>query len=330
VIRRDLLRALGGAAFAWPVVATAQQPTGIPRIGILMGADASEEATKLDAFRGALEKLGYIEGQSMVIEVRYAMGQPDRFSILARELVELTPSVIVCVGRRETTALLAATRKIPVVFMQVNDPVEQGFVASLAQPGGNTTGFTQMSAELDPKRLPLLHEIVPSMSRAAFLVNPNLTPGLSARVAQAEAAAKSVGIALQRVDAATPADLNAAFLGIEAASSEALLIQSDPMLTGTEFSRILEFALAHRLPTVIEAYPRSVPLGVLIRYGPDLMENARLAAGYVDKILKGAKPADLPVQQPTKFLLFINLKTAKALGLTVPPGMLDLADEVIE
>jgi putative tryptophan/tyrosine transport system substrate-binding protein len=236
----------------------------------------------------------------------------------------------VCVGRRETTALLAATRTIPVVFMQVNDPVEHGFVASLAQPGGNTTGFTQMSAELDPKRLQLLHDIAPSLSSASFLVNPHLTPALHGRLAQAEAAAKSLGIVLLRVDAATPGDLNAAFQAIQASSSEALLIQNDPMLTGTEFSRILEFALAHRLPTVIEAYPTSVPLGVLLRYGPDLMENARLAAGYVDKILKGAKPADLPIQQPAKFQLVVNLKTAKALGLTIPPSILARADEVIE
>jgi putative tryptophan/tyrosine transport system substrate-binding protein len=258
------------------------------------------------------------------------MGQPDRFASLARELVALAPAVIACVGRRETSALRAATGAIPIVFMQVNDPVEQGFVASLARPGGNITGFTQMSAELDPKRLQLLHEIAPSLSRAAFLVNGNLTPGLQQRFAGAVAAAKSLDITLQRVDAASPTDLNAAFSGIEASSSEALLIQSDPMLTGTEFSRILEFALAHRLPTVIEAHPRSAPLGVLLSYGPDLMENARLSAGYVDKILRGAKPADLPVQQPTKFLLVINLKTAKAIGLTISPRILDLADEVIE
>ena len=328
--RRGFLARLGGAAFAAPLSAVAQLPAGIPRIGILMGADPSDEATKLDAFRGALEKLGYIEGQTIVIEVRYAMGRPDRFDALAHELVALAPAVIVCVGRRETTALLAVTRKIPVVFMQVNDPVEQGFVASLARPGGNTTGFTQMSAELDPKRLQLLHEIAPSLSRAAFLVNPHLTPALHGRFAQAEAAAKSLGIALLRVDADTPEELNAAFSGIEASSSEALLVQSDPMLAGTEFSRILEFALAHRLPTVIEAYPRSVPVGVLLSYGPDLTENARLAAGYVDKILKGAKPADLPVQQPTKFLLVINLKTAEAIDLTIPPSVLARADEVIE
>ena len=321
---------LAGAAFVRPIAADAQPAAGVPRIGLLMGSSPSDEATKLDAFRGALEKLGYIDGQTILIEVRYAMGQPDRFASLARELVVLAPPVIACVGRRETTALQAATHTIPIVFMQVNDPVEQGLVASLARPGGNTTGFTQMSAELDPKRLQLLHEIAPSLSRAAFLVNPNLTLGLPQRFAGAVAAAKSLGIALRRVDAATSADLAVAFAAIEELSSEALLVQSDPMLTGTEFSRILEFGLAHRLPTVIEAHPTSVPLGVLLSYGPQLLENARLAAGYVAKILKGAKPADLPVQQPTTFKLVINLKTAKALGLTVPPAILARADEVIE
>jgi putative ABC transport system substrate-binding protein len=326
--RRRFLAALGGVAFAKPIGALAQQPPGIPRIGVLMGANPSDEAAKLEAFRGALEKLGYVDGQTILIELRYAMGEPDRFSSLARELVALAPSVIACVGRRETAALQAATRMIPIVFMQVNNPVEQGFVASLARPGGNTTGFTQISAELDAKRLELLHQIAPSLSRAAFLVNPNLTPGLEERFAGAEAAGKSLGIALRRVDAATPAELTAALAAIQASASEALLIQNDPML-GIERSRILDFALAHRLPTVFEAQ-FSIPLGVLLSHGPDLIENARLAAGYVAKILKGAKPADLPVQQPTKFRLVINLQTAKALGLTIPPAILDLADEVIE
>jgi putative tryptophan/tyrosine transport system substrate-binding protein len=157
--RREFLGALGGAALAGPIGAVAQQPAGASLIGVLMGSSPSNEATKLDAFREALEKLGYIDGQTILIEVRYAMSQPDQFGSLARELVALAPSVIACVGRRETAALQAATRTIPIVFMQVNDPVEQGFVATLARPGGNTTGFTQMSAELDPKRLELLHEI---------------------------------------------------------------------------------------------------------------------------------------------------------------------------
>jgi putative ABC transport system substrate-binding protein len=293
-----------------------------------MGSNPSSEPG-LAAFREALEKLGYTDGQTIQIELRYAEGQPDRFGSLARELVALAPAVIACVGRRETAALQAVTRTIPIVFMQVNDPVEQGFVASLARPGGNTTGFTQMSAELDPKRLQLLREIVPSLSRAVFLINPHLTPGLRERVAHAEAAAKSLGITLQRVDAATPDEVTAAFAVIQGSSNEALLIQNDPMLGGTERSRILDFAAAHRLPTVCE-WASHARRGCLFSYGPDLLENARLAAGYVAKILTGANPADLPVQQPTRFQLVINLKTAQALGLTIPPAILDLADEVIE
>jgi putative tryptophan/tyrosine transport system substrate-binding protein len=327
VRRRGFLAVLGGAALAGPLSVVAQLPAGIPRIGVLMGATLTTK--RQNSTRFALEKLGYIEGKTIVIEVRYAMSRPDRFGNLARELVAVAPSVIVCVGRRETTALQAATRTIPIVFMQVNDPVEQGLVAALARPGGNATGFTQMSAELDPKRLQLLHEIVPSLSRATFLMNPNLMPGLQERFAGAEAAARSLDIALQRVDAASSSDLTAAFAAIEEASSQALVIQNDPMLTGTELPRILDFALAHRVPTVLEASFR-VPLDVLLSYGPGLTQNSRLAAGYVVKILNGAKPADLPVQQPTKFLLKVNLETAKANGLTIAPAILDLADEVIE
>jgi putative tryptophan/tyrosine transport system substrate-binding protein len=255
------------------------------------------------------------------------MGQPERFGSLARELVALAPAVIVSAGQQETVALQAATRTIPIVFMQTGNPVKMGLVASLARPGGNTTGFTQMLAELDSKRLGLLHEIAPAVSRAAFLGNPNTT--LDLRFADAEAAAKSLGIALRRVAATTPAELTAAFAAIEASSSQALLVPNDPMLTGTEFSRILDFALAHRLPTVVEA-KSNVARGGLLSYGFDSLENARLTAGYVAKILKGAKPADLPVQRPTRFALVINLKTAEALGLTIPPAILDLADEVIE
>jgi ABC-type uncharacterized transport system substrate-binding protein len=327
--RRRFLAVLGSTALAGPIAARAQQASGVPRVGVLMGASPSREAPKLGAFRGALEKLGYTDSQTIVIEVRYAEGLADRFPSLARELVALAPAVIACVGRQETVALQAATRTIPIVFMQVNDPVEQGLVASLARPGGNVTGFTQMSAELDPKRLELLHEIAPSVSRAVFLVNPTLTPGLQQRFAGAEAAARHLGIALRRVDAATPSELTAALGALQTSTSGALLVQNDPMLTGTEASRILHSAAAQRLPTVFEN-AQSVAEGGLFSYGPDRMENAQLAAGYVAKILKGAKPADLPVQQPTKFQLVINLKTAKEIGLPVPPAILDLADEVIE
>ena len=331
--RRKFIAALGSATLAVPISAAAQPPAGIPRVGLLMGSEPSNEAVTLTTFREGLEKLGYLDGQNVQIEPRYAMGDPDRFAPLARELVALAPAVIACVGRQETSALQAATRTVPIVFIQIGDPVEQGFVASLARPGGNTTGFTQMSAELDPKRLQLLHEIAPSVSRAAFLVNPNLTPGLVARVAQAEAAARSLGIVLRPVDATTPAELTMALAEIEASSSEALLISNDPLF-GKEKERkqISDFALTHRLPTVYEAIlPRTISLlGVLLSYGPDLMENRRLAAGYVAKILQGAKPADLPVQQPTRFRLVVNRKTAEAIGLTIPPAVLDLADQVIE
>ena len=195
------------------------------------------------------------------------MGQPDRFATLAQELAALKPSAIACVGRQETAALQAATRTISIVFIQVNDPVEQG-VASLARPGGNTTGFTQMSAELDPKLLQLLHEIAPSLSRVAFVVNPTLTPGLQKRFAGADAAAKSLGIVLQRVDAGNRSELIAALAAIEASPAEALLVQNDPMLSGTEASSILDFALTHRLATVFEN-TQSVADGGLLRYGPD-------------------------------------------------------------
>ena len=205
-----------------------------------------------------------------------------------------------------------------------------GFVVSLARPGGNTTGFSMMSGELDAKRLELLHEIAPSLSRAAFLINPATSPpNLATRLADAEAAAKTVGIALRHIDAASPIELTAGFATIEGAASEALLVQGDPLLSGTESRRIIDFALAHRLPTVFENNS-IVARGGLLSYGPDLLENARLAAGYVDEILKGAKPADLPVQQPVKFVLAINLKTAEALGLTAPQSILYRADEVIE
>jgi putative ABC transport system substrate-binding protein len=325
--RRGFLAALGGAVLAGPIAAAAQQPAGVPRIGVLMGANPSIEAAKLDAFRGALEKLGYVGGQNVVIELRYAMGQPDRFASLARELVASAPSVIVCVGGQETVALQATTRTIPIVFMQAVTP--WSWVLSRRWPGRAATppGSANWGRRSISKRLQLLHEIAPAVSRAAFLGNPNTN--LDRRFADAEAAAKSLGIALRRVAATTPAELTAAFAAIEASSSQALLVSNDPMLTGTEFSRILDFAFAHRLPTVVEA-KSSVALGGLLGYGFDGLENARLAAGYVAKILKGAKPTDLPVQQPTRFALVINLKTAKAIGLTIPPAILDLADEVIE
>jgi putative ABC transport system substrate-binding protein len=326
--RRDVLVLFVGAAFAFPLLAVAREPAGVPRIAILMGGTPVVEAPRLAAFWEAFERLGYIDGRTVHIELHYVEGRGDRFEPMAREIVSRQPSVIVCIGRQETIALQAATRTIPIVFIQVTDPVEMGLVASLARPGGNTTGFTQMTGELDPKRLELLHAIAPSVSRAAFVINPRRTPGLEKRFADAEAAAKVFGITLRLLDATTPAELTKALGTIETLAGEALLVINDPLFA-VERSRIIDFATAHHVPTVFEQR-QPVVQGGLLGYGPDLIENARLAAGYVDKLLKGATPADLPVQQPTKFELVINLKTAKAQGLTVPQSLLARADEVIE
>jgi putative ABC transport system substrate-binding protein len=324
--RRNFIISLAGATVPWPFAARAQKE--MPMIGVLMGSSPSVEAAKLGVLRDALKQLGYIEDQSIVIAPSYAEGHPDRLPTLAREIVARAPAVIVCVGHQELVALKAATHTIPIVFMQITNPVEMGLVATLARPGGNVTGFTRMSAEIDSKRLELLSELAPALSRAVFLSDPILTPGIAGRFAAAEALAKTLGITLRRVDAGTSAELIAALATIDA-SDGALLVQNDPVLTGTERARILDFAIAHRLPTIFEGKTSAVR-GGLLSYGPDLNENFRGAANYVDKILKGAKPDDLPVQQPTKFELVINLKTAKALDLTVPPAILARADETIE
>ena len=324
--RRDVLPLLGGAVAVWPLAARAQQRS-IPLVGLLMGSSPANEAGKLAGFREGLERLGYVEGRTIRLEVRYAEGVPERYGSLARELVALAPALIACVGRVETAALQAATRTIPIVFLAAGDPVENGLVASLARPGGNTTGFAQH--EIDAKLLELLKETMPAVSRASFLMNPiAFKSQLEAQFANAEAAAKILGITLQRVDATTPAELTAAFAQIETSSTEALMMQSEPMF-GREILRIVDFAAARRLPIVSEINASRAP-GVLIVYGADPVDLARRGASYVDRILKGAKPADLPVQLPIKFLLTINLSTAKALGLTIPHSILLRADEVIE
>jgi putative ABC transport system substrate-binding protein len=328
--RRNFMAIVAHTAFTIPVLAVAQESAKLPRIGVLMGGTPTAEAERLGAFRESLMRLGHIEGRTIHLDVHYAEGVPDRLGRMAREMVDRNPTVIVCVGGQETRALQAATRAIPIVFIQAGDAVKMGLVASFARPGGNTTGFTQMSDELDSKRLELLRELVPSVSRVAFLTDPRLVPRerLESRLARAEAAAQVLGIALRRFDAATPPELTDALPAIETSGSEALWVPNDPLFA-SERSRIIGFAAAHRLPTVFE---QKLPViqGGLVAYGPDLLENARLAAGYVDKILKGANPADLPVQQPTKFELVINLKTANALGLTIPQSLLQRADEVIE
>jgi putative tryptophan/tyrosine transport system substrate-binding protein len=287
--RRDFMTVLAGAV-AYPLAARAQQP-GIPRIGVLMGANPSGEAAKLGVFRDALKQLGYLEGQTILIEPSYAEGHPDRLPLLAHDMVARAPAAIVCVGGQEAVALQAVTRTIPIVFMQSGNPVELGLVATLARPGGNITGFSQMSTELNPKRLELLHEIAPAVSRVVYLVDPILDKTGAERFAIAEAAAKTLGIALRRLDASTPGELAAALATIDA-SDGALLVPNDPLFTGTEGAKVRDFAIAHRLPAIFQSKVHVVR-GGLLSYGPDLDENYRGAASYVDKILKGAIPADL-------------------------------------
>jgi putative ABC transport system substrate-binding protein len=330
VNRRDLMILIAGVALVPPLRVVAQEAARVPRISVLMGGTPTIEAERLAAFRESLMRLRYIEGQTIVIEPHYAEGVPDRLGQMAREMVDRKPTAIVCVGGQEARALLEVTRAIPIVFMQSGDAVDQGLVASYARPGGNITGFSQMADELDSKRLELLRGIAPSVSRVAVLTDSRFAkPGrVEKRFAAAEAAAKLLGMVLLRHDATTSAELIDALAAIQASGSEGLLIPNDPLFS-TERTRILQFAAARRLPTVFEQKV-AVAEGGLVGYGPDLIENARLAAGYIDRILKGAKPADLPVQQPTKFALFINLKTANALGLTVSQSLLQRADEVIE
>ena len=326
--RRVLLTFFGSVTAGAPLDALAQQRSTVPRIGVLMGADPSAEFDRLAAFREALAGLGYVEGRNVEIHVRYAEGNSERFDVLARELVALAPAVIACVGRKETAAAQAATSTIPIVFFQAADPVENGFVQSLGRPGGHTTGFTLMSAELDRKRLELLHEIAPMVKRAVFLINPSFNPGLSEQLATVEAAAQRQGMVLRRIDATSSAELSDAFAAIQTSASQALLVQNDAFFA-TQAPTIISFAFANRLPTIYEDRG-AVLRGALMSYSANHLQNARLAAGYVDRILKGTKPADLPVQLPTVFQLVINLKTAEALGLKIPPSTLARADEVVE
>jgi putative tryptophan/tyrosine transport system substrate-binding protein len=224
----------------------------LPRIGVLSGGSTELGSAQVQVFRNALAQAGYRDGETVVIDVRYAAGDHERFTALARELVASSPDVIACVGRIETAALQAATQTIPIVFMQAPNPLELGLVKSLAHPGGNTTGFTQMSTELDSKRLQLLHELMPQATRVAFLINPTFLPGIEARFAEAKSLAQSAGIDLQRVAVTAPAEVEVALEASRRSGAQALLIQNDPILGGTAVKHIAGFAMAHRLPAIAE------------------------------------------------------------------------------
>jgi len=328
VNRRAFITLLGGAA-AWPLAARAQQSERMRRIGVLVGLAEDDQETKarLAAFREGLEKRGWSEGRNVRIDYRFAPASAQ-MQVLAKELVALQPDVIFAHSTPVTAALQRESRTIPIVFASVTDPVGSGFVASLPRPGGNITGVMQYEASVTGKWLAMLKEIAPSLVRAAFVANPKTAPFYNYYLQAAEAAAPSIGIEPVPTLVENVTDIERAIESFASAPNGGLVLIPD--LT-TLFHRDLIIALAarHRFPAVY--YSRVyVAAGGLMSYGNDFIDLFRQAAAYVDRILRGDKPADLPVQAATKFETIINLKTAKALGLTVPPGLLVAADEIIE
>jgi putative tryptophan/tyrosine transport system substrate-binding protein len=312
-----------------PLVADAQPAGKVYRIGRL--APGSPEGSPfIESFRQALHERGYIEGQNLVIEYRWAEGRDERLPNLAAELVRLKVDVIVTGGSTAIRAAQQATRTTPIVMVGASDPVAQGFVASLARPGGNITGLSIVTPELLGKRLEILKETVPQSTRVAILANPGSAPTLSATTTGVlTIAAQGLGLQLQVVEVRRAEELDEAFAAVTRAGADALLVQGEPRLLDGLRGRIADLAAKHRLPAMY-AWRMYVDAGGLMSYGVSLLEQYRRTAIYVDKILKGAKPADLPVEQPTKFELVINLKAAKALGLTIPSTLFFQADEVIQ
>jgi putative ABC transport system substrate-binding protein len=323
-VRRLAVALLALTLLAVPLAAEAQ-PAKIPRIGYL--SQSSGPSVLDEAFSKSLSDLGYIEGQNIAIERRFAGTRLDRLPKLARDLVRLKVDVIVALDPLSVNAARKATRTVPIVMWTSVDPVEVGLVASLAHPGGNITGLYSIAEALTGKRLELVTETMPTISRIAILWDPG-SRGSRRWLSQAVVAARSLGVQLQALAVRRPDDFEAALEAATDGSAGALLTLRGPLLV-THRRRIAELAAAYRLPAISDD-PEFVEAGNLMAYGPSLSDSYRRVATYMDKILKGAKPADLPVEQPTTFELVINLKTAKALGLTIPPSVLARADEVIE
>jgi putative ABC transport system substrate-binding protein len=328
--RRRFIEMIGGGLLAAPLAAEAQQAAKVARIGYLAGNLAASPHVH-EAFRQGLRDLAYVEGRNVVIEYRDAEGKPERLPALAAELVALKVDVIVAAGgTRGALAAKQATRTIPIVFAVVGDPVTDGLVTSLARPGGNVTGSSLLAPELIGKCLELLKQAIPGVSRVAVLWQPGAGPERTEKdlLKGADVAARALGVRLQFVEARGPDDFDRAFSEMTRARADALTVLSSAMFIN-ERRRLVDLAAKHRLPAVYP-YRESVDAGGLMAYGPNVADSFRRAATYVDRILKGAKPADLPVEQPTKFELVINLKTAKALGLKIPQSVLGRADEVIQ
>jgi putative ABC transport system substrate-binding protein len=326
--RREFIAAFGGAAAAWPLVAHAQQPSRIWRIGYLSGTFPERTRHLSNAFERGLEELGYVRGKNIAIEDRWALGKPERLPDLAAELVRLEVDVIVTPTNLPTAAAARATTTIPIVFVAVVDPVQAGFVVSLSRPGKNLTGLSWDAApEAAVKLLEHLREIVPHVSRIAYFRyrGPGAAPWTYEEL---ERATRNWSLALDAYEHATAEDIDRALGVMPRQRPDAMLVPASP-LTFTRRKEIAAFAAAHRVPAAY-GLREFAEAGGLLSFGPDTKDVFRRAAGYVDKILKGANPAEIPVEQPTKFELVINLKTAQRLGLTIPPTLLVRADEVIE
>ena len=326
--RRAFLGTLAGGLLAAPRASEAQQPAMVARLGILGAGSAA--GARLEAFIQGLRDLGYVEGRNLVIEYRNHEGKEERLPALASELVALKVDVILAVSTVPALAAKKVTRTLPIVFAAAADPVTSGLVTSLARPGGNVTGMSALAPELVGKCLELLKQAVPRVSRVAVLWQPGAPDERTDKdmLKEAEAASRTLGVRLQAVKARGPEDVDRALSDVTKARADALIVLTSVMFI-SERRRLVGLAAKNRLPTV---YPQRdfVDVGGLMSYGPNGPDLFRRAATLVDKILKGAKPADLPVEQPTKFELVINLKTAKALGLTIPPSVLGRADEVIQ
>ena len=326
-LKRRVFITLIGSAAAWPIAARAQQAGKVHRIGVLETISTTLNVANFYALREGLRQLGYAEGQNLVIEYRSADGRDDRFPGLARELLALKVDVIVTRGTPAAKAAKNVTSTVPVVMAASGDPLGTGLVTSLSRPGGNITGLSAIVGELSPKRLELIREIVPGLARIAVLANTS-NDAVRRDWARIETAARSLGVQSQLLDLRESDALGPTFDDASARRADALVVVIDA-ITQANQQRIVDLAMKHRLPAIYSSR-EFVDAGGLISYGVSYPDLYRRAATYVDKILKGTKPADLPVVQPTKFELVINLKTAKALGIEVPPSLLALADGVIE
>jgi len=319
--RRDFIKVIGGVTATWPVAAWAQQSTKIPRIGVI------DDAPIWDNFRQGLHDLGYVEGQNIVIDYRSAQGEPERLAQAARELAAIPVDIIVEFGSTGAYAAHKATTTIPIVMIAIGDPVRAGFVASLARPGGNMTGNSILGPVLSPKRMQILKEIIPSVSRVALLWNPDNASNVVFRD-ELQAAVPKLAMTLISVEVRSTSEFDTAFGAMLREHPDALLMTNDPFHQ-LHIKRIIAFLAENRIPGMFQTR-ENVIAGGLMSYGASVPDLFRRGASYVHKILQGSRPADLPVEQPTKFEWIINVKTAKALGLTIPESFLLRADEVIE